>query len=222
MFSISKIQQFSRRIIVYTIGLFIMALGVSVSKISNLGVSPVNSVPSVLSDILEVDMGICTTGVFLVFIVIQILILRKEFQLVNLLQVVCSFMFGYFVSITNKLSLSILPQGNSYIIQLLYVGISIILVEMGILLYLEASILSLPGEGVMQAISNKTGIELSTAKLFFDWSLVIIAAITSLIFTRSLMGVREGTVLAAFGVGICLKYFTNHFRIPLNKILSND
>lgn len=199
-----------------------MALGVSVSKISNLGVSPVNSVPSVLSDILEVDMGICTTGVFLVFIVIQIIILGKEFQLVNMLQVICSFMFGFFVSITNKLSISILPQGNSYLIQLLYVFISIILVAMGILLYLEASILSLPGEGVMQAISNKTGIALSTAKLFFDWSLVIIAVITSLIFTRSLMGVREGTVLAAFGVGICLKFFTNHFKTPLNKMLSND
>ncbi|MEA5085263.1 MAG: DUF6198 family protein [Lachnospiraceae bacterium] len=218
----SKIQQLIKRIIVYTIGLFIMALGVSVSKISNLGVSPVNSVPSVLSDILKVDMGICTTGVFLVFIVIQILILRKEFQLINLLQVVCSFMFGYFVSITNKLSLSILPQGNSYLTQLLYVGISIILVAMGILLYLEASILSLPGEGVMQAISSKTGIALPTAKLFFDWALVTIAVITSLIFTRSLMGVREGTVIAAFGVGICLKFFTNHFRIPLNKMLSND
>lgn len=222
MFNISKILQLSRRIIVYTIGLFIMALGVSVSKISNLGVSPVNSVPSVLSDIFEVDMGICTTGVFLIFIVIQILILRKEFQLINLLQVVCSFMFGYFVSITNKLSLSILPQGNSYIIQLLYVCISIILVAMGILLYLEASILSLPGEGVMQAISNKTGIALPTAKLFFDWSLVTVAVITSLIFTKSLMGVREGTVLAAFGVGICLKFFTNHFKMPLNKMLSND
>lgn len=203
-------------------GLFIMALGVSVSKISNLGVSPVNSVPSVLSDILQVDMGICTTGVFLVFIIIQIIILRKDFQPLNLLQVVCSFMFGFFVSITNKLSLSIFPQCNSYIIQLLYVGISIILVAMGILLYLEASILSLPGEGVMQAISNKTGIELHTAKLFFDWSLVIIAVITSLIFTRSLMGVREGTVLAAFGVGICLKFLTNHFKMPLNKLLSND
>lgn len=222
MFNISKIQQLTRRIIVYTIGLFIMALGVSVSKISNLGVSPVNSVPSVLSDILQVDMGICTTGVFLVLIVIQIIILRKEFQPVNLLQVVCSFMFGYFVSITNKLSVNILPQCNSYIIQLLYVFISIILVAMGILLYLEASILSLPGEGVMQAISNKTGIALSTAKLFFDWSLVTIAVVTSLIFTRSLMGVREGTVLAAFGVGICLKFFTNYFKIPLNKILSSN
>ncbi|MDD3569961.1 MAG: DUF6198 family protein [Lachnospiraceae bacterium] len=222
MFNSSKIQQMTRRIIVYTIGLFIMALGVSISKISNLGVSPVNSVPSVLSDILEVDMGICTTGVFLVFIIIQIIILRKEFQPVNLLQVVCSFMFGFFVSITNKLSVNILPQCNSYIIQLLYVFISIILVAMGILLYLEASILSLPGEGVMQAVSNKTGIAVSTAKMVFDWSLVTIAVATSLIFTRSLMGVREGTVLAAFGVGICLKFFTNHLKMPLNKMLSND
>lgn len=221
MLSISKIQPLAKRIIAYALGLFIMALGVSVSKISNLGVSPVNSIPSVLSDILEVDMGICTTGVFLMFIVIQIIILRKEFQLVNLLQVFCSFLFGYFVSITNKLSVNILPQCSSYIIQLLYVCISIILVAMGILLYLEASILSLPGEGVMQAISNKTGIPLSTAKLIFDWTVVFIATATSLIFTKRLMGVREGTVLAAFGVGICLKLLTKHLKMPLHDILSD-
>ena len=51
-----KYRNYIRRTVVYLLGLFIMALGVSVSKASQLGVSPVNSIPSVVSDILKVDM----------------------------------------------------------------------------------------------------------------------------------------------------------------------
>ena len=216
-----KLHQLLKRLIAYALGLFIMAVGVSISKISNLGVSPVNSIPSVLSEILEVDMGICTTGVFLGFIMIQFMIMRKEFKPINLLQVFCSFLFGFFVSITNKVSAIFLPQCESYIFQLLYVCVSVLLVAVGILLYLEASILSLPGEGVMQAISHKTGIPLSTAKLIFDWTVVLIAVGISLICTKSLMGVREGTIIAAFGVGICLKLLAGYLKMPLRRFLSN-
>ena len=42
---------------IYLLGLFVMALGVSISKASDLGVSPVNSIPSVVSEITGVDMG---------------------------------------------------------------------------------------------------------------------------------------------------------------------
>ena len=41
-----------------------MALGVALSVNSGLGVSPINSLPYVLSQILQVDMGSCVTGVF--------------------------------------------------------------------------------------------------------------------------------------------------------------
>ncbi len=103
--------------------------------------------------------------------------------------------------------------------QLFYIVISMILVALGILLYIQANILSLPGEGVMQAISQKTGIALSTAKIIFDWSVVIIAAVLSLVCLRTLSGVREGTIIAAFGVGLCLKVLNHFFQKPLERFL---
>ena len=212
-------SKYLKKVIVYLVGLFVMALGVSVSKASELGVSPVNSIPSVLSDILKIDMGICTTAVFIGFILIQLIILRKDFKPVFLLQILCSAVFGFFVSLSNKLADAFLPPCGNYAARLLYILISMVLVALGIMLYIQADILSLPGEGVMQALSVKTGISLPTAKIIFDWSVVIIAAATSLICLKTLSGVREGTVIAAFGVGLCLKLLNKLFLKPLQGFL---
>ena len=214
-----KIVHWSKRIIIYVLGLFIVALGVSISKLSDLGVSPVNSIPCVVSEILQIDMGICTTCVFIGFILVQILIMQKEFQWKNLLQILCSTLFGAFVSLTNRIAEVMLPVCTNYGMRLLYVGISMIFVAVGILLYIEADVLSLPSEGVMQAVSYKTKIAFSTSKLGFDWMVVIISAILSLVFMRGLVGVREGTIIAAFGVGIFLKFITKILQAPLRTFL---
>lgn len=208
-----------RRIIVYLAGLFIIASGVAVSKASQLGVSPVNSIPSVLSDILQVDIGICTTVVFIGFILVQLVILRKDFKAVYLLQIFCSTVFGLFVSVANRLTGILLPECGNYLMRLFYIAVSMILIALGILLYIQADILSMPGEGVMQAISDKAGIALSTAKMIFDCTVVAIAAILSLVCLRKLSGVREGTIIAAFGVGLCLKAVSCFLKEPLEKFL---
>ena len=65
-----------KRLLFYCLGLFIMALGVSFSVVSDLGVSPVNSLPYVLSEVFQTDMGIWTIGVFAFYILLQAVILR--------------------------------------------------------------------------------------------------------------------------------------------------
>ena len=72
----------------YILGLFIMTLGVSMSVKSNLGVSPVSSIPYTITCITGLEMGKATIlfHTFLVFL--QILILGKAFEKKNFLQVV--------------------------------------------------------------------------------------------------------------------------------------
>jgi uncharacterized membrane protein YczE len=216
--SMKQYINLSRRIIVYVMGLFIMALGVSFSVKSNLGVSPVNSIPYVLSLITDIEQGLCTTGVFISFILIQIVILRKEFKWVNLLQCICSSLFGVFVTLANMCTVGA-PEASNYWSQLIYLVISMALVALGILFYVSAAILSLPGEGVMLAISQKTEVALSTAKIGFDCTVVIIATAMSLISFGYLNGVREGTVIAAIGVGMILKLLSKLWKEILMKFL---
>lgn len=51
--------QWATRIILYIIGLFFMAMGVAFAVNSNLGVSPVTSLPYVISLIVNMELGTC-------------------------------------------------------------------------------------------------------------------------------------------------------------------
>ena len=97
----STLPQWGIRVLFYCIALFFMALGVAFSANSDLGISPVNSLPYVISDIVKMKPGTCVTIVFCFYILVQILLLRKEFNPVNLFQIVFSTIFGYFVNFTD-------------------------------------------------------------------------------------------------------------------------
>ena len=86
------------RIVFYCLGLLLMAFGVALSVNSNQGVSPVNSLPYVISRILNVQMGTCVTVIFCFYILLQAVILGREFPVLNLLQIAASTIFGYFVN----------------------------------------------------------------------------------------------------------------------------
>lgn len=88
-----------------------MALGVSLSVLSNLGVSPMSSIPYVMSQIVpSISMGSFTTGLFCCYVAIQAVLLGSKFHPVRLLQILGSFLFGWFVDITNWLTGLILSQ----------------------------------------------------------------------------------------------------------------
>ena len=65
---------------------------------SDLGISPVNSLPYVISDIVKMQPGTCVTIVFCLYILVQVILLRKEFNPINLTQIIFSTIFGYFVN----------------------------------------------------------------------------------------------------------------------------
>ena len=102
-----------RRILCYVLGMLVLALGVSFSVKSGLGVSPVSSLPYVYSKILNVDMGITTAVLFTFYVLMQLALLRKEFQPQSFLQILVGVLFGSFVSLTNRLVSFPAPEGCS-------------------------------------------------------------------------------------------------------------
>ena len=98
-----KLKQWVARVVIYAIGLLVLAFGVAFSVNSNLGVSPVNSFPYVVSLIVGKSLGTCVTVIFISYILLQILILRKDFQWINLTQILCSTLFGKFVDMAKMI-----------------------------------------------------------------------------------------------------------------------
>ena len=84
------------RLGIYILGLWVLAFGIALAVDSNLGVSPVSSLPYVVSLIFKVSLGTCTTVIYAGYVLLQMAISRK-FQPALLLQLVFSTIFGYFV-----------------------------------------------------------------------------------------------------------------------------
>lgn len=191
------------RIPMYFVGLFIMTIGIALSVKSNLGVSPVSSIPYTMTCVWGIEMGKATIIFHAVLVLIQIIILRKNFKPINLLQIVVGVVFGYFTTFCNYLA-TFIPASDNIVLRLVLMLISTVFIAAGIFFYLPADLIPLAGEGVMQAVSEVTHIEFSKVKIGFDCSMVLISVVTCLICIHSLGSVGIGTVIAAFLVGINL------------------
>ena len=206
------------RIPMYFVGLFIMTVGIALSVKSNLGVSPVSSIPYTMTCVWGIEMGKATIIFHAALVLIQILILRKRFRPINLLQVVVGIVFGYFTTFCNYLA-TYLPSTDNMVMRIVLMLVSTVFIAVGIFFYLPADLIPLAGEGVMQAVSDVTKIEFSKVKIGFDCSMVVISVITCLICIHSLGGVGVGTVIAAFLVGYNIGRVNKAFGAKRDKLL---
>lgn len=206
------------RIPMYFVGLFIMTVGIALSVKSNLGVSPVSSIPYTMTCVWGIEMGKATIIFHAALVLIQILILRKRFRPINLLQVVVGIVFGYFTTFCNYLA-TYLPSTDNMVMRIVLMLVSTVFIAVGIFFYLPADLIPLAGEGVMQAVSDVTKNEFSKVKIGFDCSMVVISVITCLICIHSLGSVGVGTVIAAFLVGFNLGRVNKAFGAKRDKLL---
>ena len=100
------------RIPMYFFGLFLMTIGIAVSVKSNLGVSPVSSIPYTMTCVWGIEMGKATILFHTFLVLIQILLLRRNFKPVNLLQIAVGVIFGYFTTFCNYLVTFLPTPGN--------------------------------------------------------------------------------------------------------------
>ena len=188
-----------RRLLLYLLGNFVLAFGVAVAVKSDLGITPVNSIAFVASRVFSVDHGLMTACVYGGYVLIQLAILRKEFHPSGFLQITVAMLFGLFVSLCNRV-LSF-PTPEAYGARILLMAASVVIIALGILLYLRANLLPQPAEGLVLAIQKKTRWKLHNVKLFFDFIVVAVAAALCLVTVRTVIGIREGTLIAMLGVG---------------------
>ena len=203
-----------RRIVAYVFGLFMLAFGVGLSVKSNLGISPVNAVPYVVSQLSGLEQGMLTTIFFCFLILLQVLLLRKAFKPVQLLQVVCSTLFGSFVTLANWLLSPVVL--TVYWARLAFALLSIVFIAAGMTLYLCANLIPQPTEGLCLAIEKLYGFQYGNIKVCVDCSMVAAAAVISLIGCHTIIGLREGTVLtmlcAGKLIGLMMRLFNRSLK----------
>ena len=204
------------RYIIYLISLFIISLGASLSIKANLGTSPLICIPYVCSLITNLSVGIVIFLFTILFIVIQIALLGKGFEKRQYLQFIVGSVFSFFVDFSVMLVNFINPIG--YINQFLLLLFSCLVVAFGVLLEIQTEVVYLPADGVIVAISKVLKKDFPKVKPFVDTSMVIIAAVLSIVFLGYLAGVREGTIISALIIGPIVKILKKYFDSPVSRL----
>ena len=208
-----------KRICLFTVGLFIMSVGVAFSIVSMLGTTPISSISYSLTLITNINIGITTFLFNAALIFIQIIILRSRFRKKRLLQFINCVLFGYFTDLALYI-VSFVPFDNIILYSVLFLIISIFLIAFGIFIYMPANIAPLPGEGCVEAVAIVTNWRFSTIKIAFDATMVVISLILCGLFYTNVFGaINIGTVISAFMVGFTLRQISNAYaKITGNQI----
>lgn len=208
-----------KRYLLFIVCLFFTGIGVALTKHAGLGVSPISSVANVVSikfTFLSFGMWLTVSNCILLFG--QMLILRKNFKPIQFLQIPLSFLFGYFTDLGMWLVKDI-PNGI-YAVKIILVLLGAAVMGFGISLGVIADVILNSGEAFVKAISDTAKKDFGSTKILFDVCWVTLSAILSLVFFRGkLLGVREGTVLSAFLVGLTVKLFCRWLNTPLTKFI---
>lgn len=212
-------KETAKRYILFVISLFFMGLGVALTKHGELGVSPISSVANVIS----IKFTFLSFGNWLiisncVLLLGQIILLRRNFKPIQLLQIPLSFLFGYFTDfglwIVNDV------PSDRYAVKLLLVLAGVVVLGFGITLGVIADVILNSGEAIIKVISDVAKKDFGTTKIVFDISWVLFSVVLSLIFfDGKLVGTREGTIISAVLVGFTVKFFKRLLQKPLAKIL---
>lgn len=189
-----------------------MTLGVALTIRSCLGSSVISSIPMDMS--LAGSAGLApalTVGEYtnimnVVLVGVQILILRRNFEKVQLFQLVMGTLFGWLLDFNMWATSMVNPQTllSQSIVQLL----GCIVLGIGIAFEIKCGSITMPGEGAPAAISKVSGIQFAKAKIMVDITLVVIAvALGYVYFGKWLMNViGPGTLFAMIFVGLVVKF----------------
>lgn len=208
----AKVRNIAARYSVATVGLAFVAIGISFAVQSNLGVSALNGVQYACAvKYPRFSFGDFNFALFSLLILVQLAVLRKEFKLIDLLQLVANAMLGYmadgFVWILNHLGM--VP--GTLEIRFFYILVSCIVTAFGVSLEVAARAWMLPAEMTVNAFTRAFGGKFSNNKVIMDSTLLVISCILCLVFWKNLLGPSEqpilgiGTLVSAVAVGLMMR-----------------
>lgn len=210
------------RILIYLIGIFILALGLTLNTKTNMGVSPIISVAFCISTFTDFNVGDLTLVWYILFVLIEIIchIGTKRYKAIatDILQIPLSVVFTRFMNLFS----SVIPDMEVLSVRIIYLLLAVIFTGTGIGLTLSMRLIPNPGDGIVQAVSDCSGKSVGTVKNMIDAGCVIITIIISLVLSGRITGIGFGTIFAVVFVGRVVSLFNHFFREKLSKLAKTD
>ncbi len=214
----SRVVSFVWQHILLLVSLYLMTLGVALCIKSALGSSVISSLPlsfslaGALGKMPAMTVGGYTIMMNFIFVFLQILILRKQFNPLQLFQLVIGFVFGWLIDINMFITsgLACDEMWSQALAQ--FAGCTVMAV--GIAFEVRCGSVTMPGEGLPVALCRVTGMAFPKMKIIVDTTLVALALGSSFLFfgewNWSIVG--PGTIFAMFYVGYVIKLLNPHIE----------
>jgi len=186
-----------RRRIIYLLGTLILGCGIAMNTKTQLGVAPILSVAWNLSELIGIPFSLMSFLYYCFLILLQLLLLGREFEPIQALQLIASFFTSFFIGVFGRiLPTAVTPAGRG----IMLLG-AILLTGVGIILTVGARFVPNPADGMAQAIARRTGKSLGFSKNALDIGSFVVAAALGFLFRGKLMGVGIGTVVTMLLTG---------------------
>lgn len=220
---IMKHDHICRRILVFAVGLLVISLSIGFITKASLGTPPISSIPYSLSLIFpSLSLGNFTIIYSLLLVFLQLVILGKQADKVSLgLQVVISFVFGYFIDFGMMLLGDFSPE--IYWERIVCVLIGCFGLAFGVYLQIVADFTMVPGDGFAYALSVRIKKKpYRVVRVCSDVSMIVIAAIIGYIGMGTTGGVREGTVICALLIGTIAGVYFSKLAWLTKRLFPDD
>lgn len=207
-------KQMIYRVVIYLLGMLLLALGITLNTKAGLGASAIVSVPYTISQGTGLDFANLTLVTYCVLVAAQFVVKGKKHQWVDVLQIVVSIIFTRFMAVFAK---AVPYQSGKLLPDLVVLAFGIIFTGMGAAMTVDMNLIPNPGDGIVSSIAGRTGKELGLCKNGFDAFCVVCSLVIGLVMGNVWMGVGLGTVLSMVGVGRVIFAFNHIAKAKLQK-----
>lgn len=192
-----------RRYMIFGISLLVIALGISIITRSDLGTSPITSVPYVASLNTPLSLGTYFFFFTIFLIILQVIMLGKKGILERKVELLMQFPVALVLSVFTDFGMWITAawMPELYYVKIVSLVIGCLVLAFGICLEVIADVTMISAEYTIQFATMRLKKDFGTIKICFDVSLVLLAAFGSWLLSGRIDGVREGTIIAALITG---------------------
>ena len=210
-----KKKQMTTRVVIYLLGMVLLALGITLNTQAGLGASAIVSVPYTVSQGTGTNFANLTLIVYCVLVVAQYFIKRKNWRWIDALQVVVSIVFTRFMALFQYV---IDYKSGVFTKDLIVLLLGILFTGIGAAMTVNMQLIPNPGDGIVNSLAERFDKELGFSKNCFDAFCVCCSLIIGLVFGNVLLGIGLGTILSMLGVGRVIYFFNKVMKARLQGV----
>jgi len=188
-------------------GVTILSMGITLMIKSDFGITPVASLPFVLSKIITLISFGTWNYLLQILSIILLVILTRNMKSGYYLSFFIVIGFGYMLDLFDYLSVYLpvtLP------LQVIYYILGLLGVAYGVGMLIKSCMPILPFDAFVRDISSHFNLSVKTVKTSFDLTCVILAIVFGMVFLGNIEGIGLGTLICALLTGKFVALFGQH------------